>query len=96
MKSIRFSKYELYRITKYIFLPFILVSLLSCNNILKSKIPEKNPNILVMIADDVGWSDVIYNGSEIHTPNIDSLAKKREQLNRFDAHFSFTCRSINS
>ena len=32
------------------------------------------PNILVLIADDLGWADVGWHGSEIKTPHLDRLA----------------------
>lgn len=35
---------------------------------------QSRPNILVIVPDDVGWSDVGYNGSSIKTPNLDQLA----------------------
>lgn len=36
----------------------------------------KRPNIVFIIADDLGWADVGYHGSEIQTPNLDALAKQ--------------------
>lgn len=33
------------------------------------------PNIIIIMPDDLGWSDVGYHGSDIKTPNIDKLAR---------------------
>ena len=32
---------------------------------------DKQPNILFILADDYGWNDIGYHGSEIKTPNMD-------------------------
>jgi arylsulfatase A-like enzyme len=41
------------------------------------------PNILIIIADDLGWHDVGYLGSSIRTPNIDKLADSGVRLDRY-------------
>ena len=41
------------------------------------------PNILLIVADDMGWADVGYHNSEIKTPHIDQLAKDGVELDQF-------------
>ena len=43
------------------------------------------PNILFILADDLGWRDVGYHGSEIATPSIDRIARDGLELDRFYA-----------
>ncbi|MEJ7693817.1 arylsulfatase [Daejeonella sp.] len=43
----------------------------------------KKPNIIIILADDLGWGDVGFHGSSIKTPSIDQLAKDGIVLNRY-------------
>ncbi len=45
--------------------------------------PPRRPNIVILLADDLGWADVGFHQSEIHTPNIDALAAQGTQMDRF-------------
>ncbi len=46
---------------------------------------NSQPNILYIVADDLGWKDVGYHGSDIKTPNIDKLAADGARLEQFYA-----------
>jgi arylsulfatase A-like enzyme len=46
---------------------------------------DKRPNILLLVADDLGYSDLGSFGGEINTPNIDQLANNGAKLTNFVA-----------
>lgn len=50
---------------------------------------SRRPNILLIVADDLGWSDLGAYGSEIPTPNLDALARRGLQYTNF--HAAPTC-----
>ena len=42
------------------------------------------PNIVVLLADDMGWGDLSLHGNtNLHTPNLDALARSGAQFDRF-------------
>src|SRR5271170_5732044 len=45
---------------------------------------KRSPNIVLIVADDLGWGDVGFNGrKEWSTPNLDRLAKEGRLFQRF-------------
>ncbi|WP_455641038.1 sulfatase family protein [Parabacteroides sp.] len=47
-------------------------------------IPGERPNIILIMADDMGWGDVGFNGNKIiRTPSLDSLASQGLVMERF-------------
>jgi len=55
---------------------------------------DKRPNILLVMADDMGWTDIGSFGSEIHTPNLDALAQRGLMFTDF--HVSVSCSPTRS
>lgn len=49
----------------------------------KTEQTHSQPNILLIVADDLGYSDVASYGGEIDTPNIDSLAASGISFSNF-------------
>ncbi len=73
------------------FLPLLLISVLlySCNtqkvpNNKKQNIDRPEPNVVLLLTDDLGWQDLkvydIDNPSPYETPNIDAFAKEGVQF----------------
>lgn len=51
--------------------------------------PPRRPNILLIVADDIGYTDLGSYGSEIPTPNLDRLAARGVRFSDF--HTGMTC-----
>lgn len=49
----------------------------------QTKSVETRPNIIIIMADDLGYSDLGCYGGEIKTPNLDYLAKNGLRMNNF-------------
>jgi arylsulfatase A-like enzyme len=43
------------------------------------------PHIIYIVADDLGWADVGFHGSDIKTPNLDALAAEGARLEQYYA-----------
>lgn len=56
--------------------------------------PTPRPNFLIIIADDLGYTDLSCFGSEIQTPHIDSIARDGSQMTDF--HTAAACSPTRS
>ncbi|MBA4300116.1 MAG: arylsulfatase [Cyclobacterium sp.] len=65
---------------------FFLVIYFSCKSSVNKKTHNKPPNILILLADDLGYGDLSCYGSQsIETPNLDALASQGMRFTRFYA-----------
>jgi len=55
---------------------------------------DSRPNILFIVADDLGFTDIGAFGSEIPTPNLDELAMQGLRLNNL--HTAAACQSVRT
>lgn len=84
IKSLQYNQIGLLKKNYILLLVILLSSVFSIithaqsNNVL-----NKKPNIIVILTDDMGFSDIGCYGSEIKTPNIDRLAKNGVRFSHF-------------
>ena len=65
-----------------------MVAVLTAPAIVSAADAPRRPNIVIILADDMGYSDMGSFGSEIKTPNLDSLAKDGVRFTNFYTHAS--------
>ncbi len=65
---------------------FLSILLLSLLGLAQASGAAERPNVVILLADDLGWADVGFHGVEqIDTPNLDRLAREGLELGRFYA-----------
>ena len=61
----------------------ILLTVASSRLTAADSAPSSRPNIVLILADDLGYADIGCYGSEIHTPNLDALARDGLRYTQF-------------
>src|SRR5579884_4529275 len=67
----------------WLLLPLILFGLNASGRSGLAGEPARKPNILIILADDMGFSDLGCYGGEIKTPNLDQLARNGLRFTQF-------------
>ena len=68
------------RLMHHLLLPVFLSFIVTCGS---GQAPSERPNIVLILADDLGWADVNVNDSRIETPNLNRLAQEGMRLTSF-------------
>ena len=50
---------------------------------LSTVVAAKQPNIVIVVADDLGWADVGFHSDRIPTPHLDRIAREGVELDHF-------------
>lgn len=61
------------------------IAIFTTTTSIAQKVKTKNPNIIIIYADDLGYGDLSSYGSEIPTPNIDRIGKEGIRFTNFYA-----------
>ncbi len=61
----------------------LMAGLLALVSVLELAVSADRPNVLLMMVDDLGFSDFGCYGSEIETPNVDGLASNGVRMSQF-------------
>lgn len=77
----------LFRILSIMIILLLLVSAISPFELFAQE-TQRRPNIVIILADDMGYSDLGSFGSEIQTPNLDNLANEGMRFTNFYTHAS--------
>jgi len=74
-----------------LFCSFWLLCFLACSDSQQYVDSDSGkPNIVILLADDLGWNDVGLHNSEFDTPGITKLMSEGIKLDRFYTYFSCT------
>lgn len=85
----------LLRTSAVAFLGFLVAAVAALSSPVLAAAPtDTRPNILLIVADDAGYSDIGSFGGEINTPNIDALAASGVRFTQFGV--SATCSPTRS
>ena len=68
-------------ITKLVLI--ICISLIGCESNKVQDLQSERPNIIIILSDDMGYSDIAPYGGEINTPNLGVLAKDGLKFTQF-------------
>ena len=64
--------------------PLLAALLLASSAFLHAAVPTAKPNIILAMADDLGWGDLGFNGNRIiKTPHLDEMARAGLRFERF-------------
>ena len=85
LKITNYSRQYLYKSL----LTLLIVGTISCSTTTENIKEDKRPNILLLVADDLGYADLGCYGGDIETPNIDKLASSGILFSRY--HTSPLC-----